>query len=596
MLKVKLMVSVMSLIVLLGFLGCNQSPLVVPDTGVKKDPVFRAMYPEAQAEYLAIVKSKMPEIQSITEKGESENDPVKKQAAVDQVNKFYSDIRLDMEKRYGKNWNAVVNGEPVTSRTTLNGSFFGERWYSYFRKSDTFVGWDANNNRVYLVDVWGQEEIYYRQYNVIYSYAIVISDYYNWNSKWWRETDPRFVLNSYSVACDNAVITQILADDTNTPVAYGQQSVRPSSAIQVTVGWSAVKRGNAIFVGEKDGIYYNGAIFEAFASAKLGFWESDDWQLNISPNYPSNIPAPSPSPVVVSAFEGAICCPADYDADGKADLSIKTKEGTWCIDYSKNGFGNGWDITYSNYGDNTVLPVPADYDGDGYADLSVKTSEGYWCINYAVDGLADGWDVSFPNYGNSNIPVPADYDGDGKTDLSVRTNEGYWCINYSLDGFDDGWDICYPNYGNTVDEKPVPADYDGDGKADLSIKTKEGIWCINYSRNGFENGWDITYGNYGDKTVTPLPADYDGDGYADLSVKTSDGYWCINYAVDGLADGWDVCYPYYGNTTGDKPVPADYDGDGKCDLSIVTSQYIWCINHSSNGFDNGWDMTPVLQD
>ena len=31
--------------------------------------------------------------------------------------------------------------------------------------------------------------------------------------------------------------------------------------------------------------------------------------------------------------------PADYDGDGRADVSIKTDDGQWLIDYASNGFG-----------------------------------------------------------------------------------------------------------------------------------------------------------------------------------------------------------------------------------------------------------------
>jgi hypothetical protein len=58
--------------------------------------------------------------------------------------------------------------------------------------------------------------------------------------------------------------------------------------------------------------------------------------------------------------------PADYDGDGKADLSVKTDQ--WLIDYASNGFGR-WDASYRDYGGLYDQPVPADYDGDGQLDL-----------------------------------------------------------------------------------------------------------------------------------------------------------------------------------------------------------------------------------
>jgi hypothetical protein len=192
---------------------------------------------------------------------------------------------------------------------------------------------------------------------------------------------------------------------------------------------------------------------------------------------------------------------------------------------------------FAGYGA-TSLPVPADYDGDGRADLSVKDSGGTWYINYASNGFASGWDAQFGGYGpDSAVPVPADYDGDGRADLSVKDSYGYWHINYASNGFGSGWDASYPGYGNSY-ARPAPADYDGDGRADLSVKDSGGTWYINYASNGFPAGWDAQYGGYGGASF-PIPADYDGDGRADFSIAGAGDHWYYDFAVNGFGS-WDL--------------------------------------------------------
>jgi hypothetical protein len=151
--------------------------------------------------------------------------------------------------------------------------------------------------------------------------------------------------------------------------------------------------------------------------------------------------------------------PADYDGDKLADLSIKNNTtGTWDIDYSRNGFGGRynlrthtrylWDVQLPYYG--VATPVPADYDNDGRADLSEKDSSGTWYIDYAADGFGQ-WNAIYGGYGGSSIAVPGDYDHDGLLDLSVvDPATGYWYVDYAGDGF-GSWDL-WPNHQMVIDD------------------------------------------------------------------------------------------------------------------------------------------------
>jgi subtilisin family serine protease len=283
--------------------------------------------------------------------------------------------------------------------------------------------------------------------------------------------------------------------------------------------------------------------------------------------------------------------PADYDGDGRADLSMKMDDGRWLIDYASNGFG-AWDATYSGYGGVDSHPVPRDYDGDGRADLSVKSDGGAWSIDYSSNGFG-AIDATYYGYGGAESrPAPADYDGDGRADLCVHnTSTGQWRIDYAYDGY-GYWNFNWGGYGFS-ENRETPADYDGDGRADIGIHSiTQGRWNIDYAWNGFGT-WNASYGGYGFAENREVPADYDGDGRADIAVRADNTQtWFIDYAWNGFGT-WNVSYAGYGGADS-IPVPADYDGDGRADLSIKTSDGRWLIDYASNGF-GAFDQTIVLQ-
>ena len=165
--------------------------------------------------------------------------------------------------------------------------------------------------------------------------------------------------------------------------------------------------------------------------------------------------------------------PGDYDGDGKTDLAFWrttddfSEPGRFHILQSSNNAERiqQWGAS----GDGAVQA--ADYDGDGKADLTVRRGS-TWFILQSQSNQPIG-----VNFGlNTDKAVPADYDGDGKADVAVF-RDGMWYLNRSRDGF-----YAYP-FGLSTD-LPVPADYDGDGKTDIAVY-RDGTWYLQRSQTGF---------------------------------------------------------------------------------------------------------------
>ena len=190
--------------------------------------------------------------------------------------------------------------------------------------------------------------------------------------------------------------------------------------------------------------------------------------------------------------------PADYDGDGKADIGLRDDTGGWFINYSSNGF-DAFDVFPHVWG---VLPVrdaypaPADYDGDGKTDVSKKQDDGRWLIDYANNGFSTGdewdWISEEGMYGDiSAFPLPGNYNRNRNAEIGIRTDEGRWMVDDIVFGWEGIIDWkSNPIYGGK-DAHPIPADYDGDGMMDLSVIGEDGIWSIDFSANGFGfNMWD----------------------------------------------------------------------------------------------------------
>ncbi|MBU4200344.1 MAG: hypothetical protein L6455_14420 [Kiritimatiellae bacterium] len=252
---------------------------------------------------------------------------------------------------------------------------------------------------------------------------------------------------------------------------------------------------------------------------------------------------PDSRPGYAPSCFGPVGSPADYDGDGRTDVSVyDPASGMWYIlTWNGQSFSG-------QFGSATTEPLLGDYDGDGRTDAALyDTVSGTWYV-YTMQGQYGSL-----AFGDSQmIPVPADYDGDFRTDLGVfDVPTGMWYIYAPFNGqftsFQFGNSACIP----------VPGDYDGDGKYDFAVyHVPDNTWYIYTWRGQF------TEFQFGRSGCIPVSGDYDGDGRYDFAVyEVPTATWYIftwNQQFVSGQFGWN----------GVIPVPGDYDGDGRKDAGV----------------------------
>lgn len=264
----------------------------------------------------------------------------------------------------------------------------------------------------------------------------------------------------------------------------------------------------------------------------------------------------------VGAFERTFSfTPFDFDADGKADLSVYRPSTGQCW-YLNSSTGMA---RLDYFGASTDVIVPADYTADGKCDVAVwRPSTGEWFVLRSEDHSF----YSFPFGSNGDVPAPADFDADGKSDAAVfRPSNATWYVNRSSGG------TTIQRFG-TSNDLSVPADYDGDGAADIAIyRPSTGQWWLNRSTAGLGV---FQFGTSSDRLV---PGDYNGDGKSEIAFwRPSSGEWFV-MRTDGTS-----FYSYPFGIATDLPVPADYDGDGKVDGGVFRpSNALWFVQRSTAG-------------
>lgn len=260
---------------------------------------------------------------------------------------------------------------------------------------------------------------------------------------------------------------------------------------------------------------------------------------------------------------------ADFDGDGKADLSIfRPTTGFWYLNRSTAGF------SAMQWGLASDILTPADFDGDDKTDLAVwREGPAETAAFYILESSSNTVRVSLFGQTGDDPTMVGDWDGDGKAEPAVFRNsvgaaESYFYYRGSLSN--PSGNVTYLRWGQSGD-RAVRGDYDGDGKQDAAVFRPSTLtWYISNSANG-----SVRYDTWGVPSDTFVNSDFDGDAKTDLAVFRS-GVWWIKQSSNGQ-----TAYVPWGLNT-DIPVPADYDADGKTDVAVFRDG-TWYIRNSGAG-------------
>lgn len=267
--------------------------------------------------------------------------------------------------------------------------------------------------------------------------------------------------------------------------------------------------------------------------------------------------------------------PGYYDADNKADIAV-WRSGTYYIrpstQYTINNPvpppGTSMPIIQQQWGVSSDSPgLEADYDGDGRDDLTVVRDNGTNYVWYILRS-SDNTFLS-PVFGVSgatgDFPVAgADYNGDGRADLTVLRLDSSSNITYLVGDAVTGSLILAQPWGNYNTDFIVVGDYLGDSKADFAVwrgfgSGTNGVWYI--KENGGPGLVNVQFGIPGTSSVRDIPmcGDYNGDGKSDIAVYRRSNktfYWSSDLSGSS-ASAFTITFPSgTGSISGELPVAA----------------------------------------
>jgi len=221
--------------------------------------------------------------------------------------------------------------------------------------------------------------------------------------------------------------------------------------------------------------------------------------------------------------------PGYFDGDNKADVAVwrrNSQDGSGTFYINPSTATDSMLVTRWGLYTDSGSKLSADYDGDGRDDLTIARQEnGKWVwyylrssdnsyriIHFGVAGAGAGTDTPHPG---------ADYNGDGRADLTVIRRNADGTGTYYIGDSETGEIILVQQWGLRTPDTYVVGDYLGDNRADFAVwrgsqSSGNSYWYIK------ENGGDriiiIPFGYAGDVIDTPIRGDYNGDGKDDIAV------------------------------------------------------------------------------
>ena len=224
-----------------------------------------------------------------------------------------------------------------------------------------------------------------------------------------------------------------------------------------------------------------------------------------------------------------VITPGYFDGDNKADVTVwrkNSQDGSGTFFVNPSTAPETMQVTPWGLYTDSASRLSADYDGDGRDDMTIARQENggwvwyylrssdnsYRIIHFGVAGTGAGTDSPHPG---------ADYNGDGRADITVIRRNADGTGTYFVGDSVTGAIILVQQWGLRTPDSYVIGDFLGDSRADFAVwrdspTSGNGVWYI--KENGGERILMIPFGIPNYLIDNAIRGDYNGDGKDDIAV------------------------------------------------------------------------------